>query len=35
MTWPDTCDVAVLGGGNAALSAALTAARAGRRVVFV
>ena len=35
MTPPEACDVAVLGGGNAALSAALTAARAGRRVVVV
>jgi tricarballylate dehydrogenase len=31
----DTFDIAVLGGGNAALTAALTASQAGRRVVVV
>jgi tricarballylate dehydrogenase len=35
MTIPESCDVAVLGGGNAALSAALTARLAGRHVVVV
>src|SRR5262245_33507436 len=32
---PETCDVAVLGGGNAALSAALTARIAGRHVIVI
>ena len=35
MTVPESCDVAVLGGGNAALSAALTARLAGRDVVII
>jgi tricarballylate dehydrogenase len=35
MTIPESCDVLVLGGGNAALSAALTARLAGRDVVVV
>jgi tricarballylate dehydrogenase len=35
MTVPQSCDVLVLGGGNAALSAALTARLAGRDVVIV
>jgi tricarballylate dehydrogenase len=35
MTVPGSCDVVVLGGGNAALSAALTARLAGREVVIV
>lgn len=35
MNVPETCDVAVLGGGNAALSAALTARLAGCDVVVI
>jgi len=35
MTIPETCDVAVLGGGDAALCAALTARLAGRQVVVI
>jgi tricarballylate dehydrogenase len=35
MTVPESCDVIVLGGGNAALSAALTARLAGRDVVII
>lgn len=35
MTFPESCDVAVLGGGNAALSAALTARIAGRHVIVI
>jgi len=35
LTIPESCDVLVLGGGNAALSAALTARLAGRAVAIV
>ena len=35
MSVPESCDVAVLGGGNAALSAALTAREQGRSVVVI